>query len=75
MGVVGAFAILAAPYSLGELADRLSLFAALGAVPVLLLLAAVALRLDDRRAGPGEALAPPAAEPASRVPAYEIGGA
>ena len=42
MGVAGSFAILAAPYSLGELADRLNLFTALGAVPVLLVLAAVA---------------------------------
>jgi fucose permease len=61
MGVVGSFAILAAPYSLGELADRLSLFTALGAVPVLLVLAAVALHLDHRRARLGEALAPPRA--------------
>jgi fucose permease len=74
MGVVGSFAILAAPYSLGELADRLSLFAALGAVPVLLVLAAVALHLDHRRARLGEALAPSAAKRASRVPAYETGG-
>ncbi len=74
MGVVGSFAILAAPYSLGELADRLDLFAALGAVPVLLVLAAVALHLDDRRARLGQALAPPAAKRASRVPAYETGG-
>jgi fucose permease len=49
MGVTGAFAILIAPYTLGELADRLSLFAALGTIPVLLLIAAAALRLDDRR--------------------------
>jgi hypothetical protein len=74
MGVVGAFAILAAPYSLGELADRLNLFAALGAVPVLLLLAAVALHLDDRQVRLGQALAPTAAKRASRVPAYETGG-
>jgi hypothetical protein len=73
MGVVGSFAILAAPYSLGELADRLSLFTALGAVPVLLLLAAAALHLDHRRARLGEALAP-AAQRASRVPAYDTGG-
>ena len=73
MGVVGSFAILAAPYSLGELADRLNLFAALGAVPVLLLLAAAALHLDHRRARLGEALAP-AAKRASRVPAYDTGG-
>jgi fucose permease len=49
MGVTGAFAILIAPHTLGELADRLSLFAALGTIPVLLLIAAAALRLDDRR--------------------------
>ena len=73
MGVVGAFAILAAPYSLGELADRLNLFAALGAVPVLLLFAVVALHLDDRQVRLGEALAPPAAKRTSRVPAYESG--
>jgi hypothetical protein len=49
MGVTGAFAIVIAPYTLGELADRLSLFAALGTIPVLVLIAAAALRLDDRR--------------------------
>jgi fucose permease len=74
MGVIGAFAILAAPYSLGQLADRLSLFAALGAVPVLLLLAAVALRCDDRRARQIEPSGPRTADRTSQRPAYGTNG-
>jgi hypothetical protein len=70
MGVIGAFAVLTAPYSLGALADQLSLFAALGAVPILLLLAAFALRLDDRRAQQIAPVVPRTADRTSQIPAY-----
>jgi fucose permease len=70
MEVVGSCAILAAPYTLGRLADATTLFTALAAVPALLLLTAVALGLDGRRAG----IAEDVDRRAPAVPAYELSG-
>jgi MFS family permease len=60
---VTSFAVLLAPLTVGTLADATSLKAALGAVPVMLLLAAAALTLVRRArtpasGAPGSALAP-----------------
>jgi MFS family permease len=60
---VTSFAVLLAPLTVGTLADATSLKAALGAVPVMLLLAAAALTLVRRArtpasGAPGTALAP-----------------
>ena len=54
--VVTSFAILLAPLTVGTLADATSLTAALGVVPVVLVLAATALTVVRRASPPAKAL-------------------